>query len=265
MVRIAMAIIMAAVTFAAIWFLSAPSFDILVAVIVGFGLWEYGRMFLKDAFERLTMLAAGVLVALAMLFCPEASEASVLILPFALFLVALVVMRRSETLAGSAEKIGLAMTGIIYLGIAFPFFGWLRGMYFGRELVLLAIAPACLCDTFAYIAGKTVGKRKFAPLVSPNKTMEGFAGAFVGSVVGVFLVRWVLLPQITLAAALLFAAMVWFSSPFGDLFESLLKRSAGVKDSGNMIPGHGGVLDRLDALIFTAPVTYVFAKFILGF
>ncbi len=134
----------------------------------------------------------------------------------------------------------------------------------GQSIVLLVLAPACLCDTFALIAGKAFGRHKFAPLVSPQKTVEGFIGALFGSVLGVAAIKWLLIPDINWYLVLGLAVVIWITSPFGDLVESMLKRSCGVKDSGVIIPGHGGILDRLDALIFTGPAAYVYMKYVVG-
>ena len=130
----------------------------------------------------------------------------------------------------------------------------------GQYLVLLAIVPACLCDTFAYVAGKSFGKKKFAPMVSPNKTMEGYYGALVGALVGAFAVKLIFFREMHFAWVVGLALVLWVVSPFGDLIESFMKRSIGVKDSGTLIPGHGGILDRLDALIFTAPAAFLYFK-----
>jgi phosphatidate cytidylyltransferase len=98
-----------------------------------------------------------------------------------------------------------------------------------------------------------------APTVSPNKTIEGFFGALVGSAVGTFGIVLMGLKWMPLWQAAVLTLVMWWVSPMGDLVESMLKRSAGVKDSGTIIRGHGGVMDRLDALVFAAPMVYAFA------
>ena len=132
-----------------------------------------------------------------------------------------------------------------------------------RWVLLLAMVPACLCDVFGLIAGKCVGRHKLAPMVSPNKTVEGLIGALAGSMLGAFAVRYAILPELSALAVAGLAVVIWISSPFGDLVESLMKRSCGVKDSGAIIPGHGGVLDRLDALVFTGPAAYAYVKYVI--
>ena len=263
MTRIVTAIALGAAVVAAVWWLPAAYFNLLILAVASLGLLELAGIYLPDRVERCSSVAAGAAVSAAVLF-GEGFGFALLALPAVFFALSLLFMRRTPELTGVAQRLGIASMGILYVGVSFSFWGPLRELSFGRELVLLALAPACLCDTFAYVAGKTMGKHKFAPRVSPNKTMEGFFGALAGSLAGVFLVRWLLLPHITWQSAAAFAVLVWIVSPFGDLVESMLKRSAGVKDSGNLIPGHGGVLDRLDALIFTGPAAYAFARYIFG-
>ncbi|MFH0798964.1 MAG: phosphatidate cytidylyltransferase [Pseudomonadota bacterium] len=264
MLRIITAVILGALAIAVIWWLPGRLFNLLVVAIAALGLFEFSRIFIRDGVMRWATTLSGLALSAAMLFCPLSPESIVILLAALLFLMALLFMWRATDLTGIAEQLGLSILGIVYLGLAFPFWGWLRGLYWGRELVLLTLAPACLCDTFAFFAGKLFGKRRMSPLVSPNKTVEGFVGALVGSLVGTFLVRWLVLPQIAWQFALGLALVIWIISPMGDLIESMLKRSAGVKDSGSIIPGHGGVLDRLDALIFSGPAAYVFVKYVIG-
>lgn len=264
MIRIISALVMAVLIAAAVWTFPIWAFDVLLLLIVFAGLAEYVKMFFADKYERLAVIASGMCASASMLFSSADAEIVIIAVTGALFFLMLFFMWRTRELAHTAERIGLAAMGLLYIGVAFSFWGWLRALPFGRELVFLSLAPACLCDTFALIAGKNFGRSKFAPLVSPNKTMEGFFGALIGSFVGVMLIKWIMLKHIPFMDAAIFALVIWITSPFGDLVESLLKRSSGVKDSGNLIPGHGGILDRLDALIFTGPAAYVLAKYVMG-
>jgi phosphatidate cytidylyltransferase len=129
---------------------------------------------------------------------------------------------------------------------------------FGVFAVLWLILVVAFTDTFAYFSGKSFGKHKFSP-TSPNKTLEGvaggiIAGTIIGSVAGLYFNGFLY--------ALIVSFFVSFFSVFGDLFESYLKRKAGVKDSGNIFPGHGGIMDRLDGYLFGVVILYVGMKFI---
>ncbi len=113
-------------------------------------------------------------------------------------------------------------------------------------------------DTGAYIAGRFFGRHKLYPQVSPGKTLEGFFGGIVFAVLGACLARATFLPSLTLLDCLVLAPLADVAGVLGDLTESLLKRSASVKDSGRIFPGHGGILDRVDSLLFSAPLVYAY-------
>jgi phosphatidate cytidylyltransferase len=128
----------------------------------------------------------------------------------------------------------------------------------GTGWVVLAFVLTWANDTTAYFAGLLFGKHKLYERVSPKKTWEGFAGGAVGSLVGALVIRATMLQELPVPAALLLGLGAAVLGPLGDFTESLLKRAAGVKDSGKLIPGHGGLLDRIDALLFVVPWVYLF-------
>ncbi len=155
-----------------------------------------------------------------------------------------------------------ARSGAILLGVVAC--GWcltrhLEVVYIaqGAGGILLLLGPIWACDSGAYFVGRAIGKRPLAPVVSPNKTWEGAVGGFVASVAAAVAVGHLALdlPVLTGVGA---GAIIGVFGQFGDLAESALKRGAGVKDSGRLIPGHGGLLDRLDSLTFAAPALYYF-------
>ena len=115
-------------------------------------------------------------------------------------------------------------------------------------------------DTGAYYTGRAFGQHKMAPKISPGKTWEGAAGGFLASLLAACLSHFTFFPQLSLVAALPLAAAMNVLGVLGDLTESALKRGAGAKDAANILPGHGGLLDRLDSLLFNAPLIYYFAK-----
>ncbi len=126
----------------------------------------------------------------------------------------------------------------------------------GRYVLLLAGVVTWGNDTMAYFGGKTFGRHKMYPAVSPNKTWEGSVSGMIGSVAGALLIRALLLPDITLPSLVGFALVGGALGQVGDLVESLFKRTWGVKDSGDLLPGHGGFLDRIDAFLFVAPMAW---------
>lgn len=164
--------------------------------------------------------------------------------------------------------------GILYVGATLSFAYGLRyhrfaiGALAGSALVLLPVVLTWGSDTGAYFVGRAFGKRKLIPSVSPGKTVAGAVGGLIATVVVAYLYsRFALRPAAQLAlspwGAVIFGTLISIAAQVGDLAESLLKREADVKDSSRLIPGHGGVLDRVDSLLFTLPVGYLLADLLL--
>lgn len=166
------------------------------------------------------------------------------------------------------EQVTVAFFGIFYLAVMLSYLYQVRSMTDGKYLVWLIVLSSWGCDTFAYCAGMLFGKHKLTPLLSPKKTIEGAVGgvagaALLGAVFGaVFGARMdeIVNPPVACAVACAIAAVI---SQIGDLAASAIKRNHDVKDYGHLIPGHGGVLDRFDSMIFTAPAIF-FALTFLG-
>ena len=160
-------------------------------------------------------------------------------------------------------RVAHLVTGFIYGSVGLIATCALRQMPQGLMWVISALVITWANDTSAYFAGRFLGRHKLYPAVSPNKTWEGFVGGLVGSVGGMFVSR-LLFPVFTPMDCLFLGIFGGILGPIGDLCESMLKRAYGVKDSGRAIPGHGGVLDRIDALLFNAPLVFVYLNFIRG-
>lgn len=160
-----------------------------------------------------------------------------------------------RTLAGVA--------GPFYIGCLLATLAMLRrdGGEDGGKLVFMSFTFSWLADTGGYFFGRFLGKTKLYEAVSPKKTRAGFVGALVGACVGASLASLWYLPRLPLLHALLLALFAGAVGQLGDLVESLLKRSTGIKDSGGIVPGHGGMLDRIDALIVVSPIVYLFASY----
>lgn len=159
----------------------------------------------------------------------------------------------------SAAEAALLLMGLLYVPVLLVHLVWLHGLPDGVKWIFLLLIIVMSGDTAAFYTGCNLGKRKLYPIVSPNKSIEGAIGGLLGSLVGTFLAKGVFFPQLTVIDCFVLALVAGMLGQIGDLFESLLKRSFGVKDSGVIIPGHGGILDRLDSILFAAPVVYYYA------
>jgi phosphatidate cytidylyltransferase len=131
----------------------------------------------------------------------------------------------------------------------------------GREAALLLIVTVAISDTAQYYSGRLFGRRPLAPVISPKKTIEGAVGGLVGAALSLAIIGQWWLPQLGAPARIGLGLAVGAVGIIGDLFESLLKRSVGMKDASAVIPGHGGILDRIDALLFAGPVFYLFVRY----
>ncbi|MFL5322117.1 MAG: phosphatidate cytidylyltransferase [Myxococcaceae bacterium] len=156
------------------------------------------------------------------------------------------------------------ITGLIYGSLGLTAVSAIRNIHDGLWWVICTLAITWLNDTFAYFFGRFLGKRKLYPAVSPNKTWEGFFGGLLGSLVAMFVIRAVFFKHLSVQDCLALGVIGGTFGPVGDLCESMLKRAYGVKDSGKILPGHGGMLDRIDALIFNAPLVFVYIRFVKG-
>ncbi|KJS29376.1 MAG: hypothetical protein VR64_20885 [Desulfatitalea sp. BRH_c12] len=148
----------------------------------------------------------------------------------------------------------------LFLSCLVPLYNDGQGIHWVFLLFLIIV----MGDTGAYYAGSYLGRHKLCPAVSPKKTIEGAVGGLTASLLIAFFYKLLFIPVLSVPAVLLFAAIVGAVGQVGDLFESEFKRAAGVKDSGRLLPGHGGFLDRIDALLFAIPTAYLLKEYLLS-
>lgn len=164
-------------------------------------------------------------------------------------------LEKHET--GDGNLLPAGMLGLCYVGLLYSMFVILAGHPNGGRVVGWLLAIVVATDTLAYFGGRTIGGAKLSPRISPNKTISGSICGFVGGLAAGIGAGIYLFPLAGYAELLVFAALASILSQFGDLAESAIKRIYGVKDSSALIPGHGGVLDRLDGLVFALPVGFI--------
>ena len=179
---------------------------------------------------------------------------------------ALVPLWRLGRIEDAAIRILAGIAGPLYVGGLVTMLALLRRDQgsIGPPYVLFTLMVAWLGDTGGYFAGRFLGKTKLYEAVSPKKTREGFAGSIVGSICGALLAHFWYLPSLPLGNGVVLAAFAGTLGQLGDLVESLLKRSTGIKDSGWIVPGHGGILDRIDALLVVSPIVYLYTVWFGG-
>jgi phosphatidate cytidylyltransferase len=160
-------------------------------------------------------------------------------------------------------RMALTAFGVVWVAIGFAFIVLLRELRHGMALAILMVACTVMNDTFAFFVGKTIGHYRLAPGISPNKSVEGAIGGLVGAVVAALIVR-IYSDWMPTRDAVVIGLLIGIIGQWGDLFESAVKRDFKVKDSGRILPGHGGILDRFDSMLFAGVATYWLSVALLG-
>lgn len=246
----------------AIWLLTEyvpdPLFNGFIVAVAAVGLYEYFTMALPDRPVEAAMgVVWGIVVAGGVVWAaPEVWGASLSLAVIGGFVVLLF---GTADLPSAAQRLGLSLLGVLYVGFFTPHFVLLRGTEDGWRWVLLTVFVAMGSDTGGYFAGRYAGRHRLAPVISPGKTTEGALGAVAGAVLVAWVCRAMFFAALGVREATALGVAVSLLAQLGDLCESALKRAFGAKDSGWIIPGHGGILDRLDSLLFPIVFTYYYA------
>jgi phosphatidate cytidylyltransferase len=186
----------------------------------------------------------------------------VVLIVVAMALIALSLALRADNLRAGILRAAFLLLGVVYIFGCWRFAPLLAGQ--NRYWLLYALVLNWIGDIGAYYIGRALGRHKLAPIVSPGKSWEGSAASLAASLIfGFCFLRWAI-PSVPPAVSLALTAVANVAGQFGDLCESALKRGAGVKDSGTLLPGHGGWLDRVDSTLFTLPVVYLYVAAYLG-
>jgi len=240
-------------------------FFVLVTATALLALAEFYRLHFREGSDRAaTGLGLGLTgLLLASLQWPGIiSERSIFLLAVAVVLTYRLVSPREVT-QGLVDS-AVLLFGVLYIGLTMGCLLLTRALSNGEFLIFFLLLITWAGDTGAYYAGISLGRRKLAPVISPNKTVEGLIGGLMLAVLVSVGARFWFLPSFSLADCLATGLLLTGAGVLGDLAESALKRSAGVKDSGSLIPAHGGMLDRLDSLLFTAPAFYYYVTLVKG-
>jgi phosphatidate cytidylyltransferase len=238
-----------------------PIYTAAVALLLALGAAEICRAAGLRASDPLAIVSAAITAALAIVtHIEQDAQAAVLA---ALVITALVVeVLRGEVERGFARG-SAAIAACVYVGLLGSYLVALRRLDDGRDWVLLMLFTTFATDTGAYAVGRAFGRRKLAPRVSPGKTVAGAVGGLAAGALAAVGLTIVLDLQVALPQMAGVGALAAVAAQAGDLTESLLKRALGVKDMGRIFPGHGGVLDRLDSILFVAPVLYLMVRWII--
>ena len=258
MTRVLSGVVLGAVALALIWFLSSIALLGVALAVAAMAFHEYDRIVdaIGAKLPYWTTLLATLLVCSMVPFQWVDLES---VLAAALLLIALNVLASDRVGAPLLADTAAAVLAPVYIGVSL---GCLVGVHaiVGKEGVLLLIATVAVSDTAQDYTGRTLGRTPLAPLRSPKKTREGALGGFVIAPLFLGVAGYYWLPDFSWYWHASVGIGIVVAGIIGDLFESMLKRAADMKDSGTLIPGHGGVLDRIDALLFAAPVFYFFLR-----
>ncbi len=235
-------------------------FAVLVTLV---GALELGAMTLKDERPLRAWLVIASMATTAVIVFTTRADALLTLLFGIVVTGALAALARPDPMSAASGRMGWLIAGPFYVGGALAAIAKLHHFENGGTWVLLSMALAWGSDTGGYFAGRAFGRHKLYEKVSPKKTVEGAIGGLATVVGFALVIRWLWLPALPWMHAVILALVAGAVGQAGDLCISVIKRSTGVKDSGHIIPGHGGLLDRIDALMFTAIVTLLYAYWVL--
>ena len=238
---------------------------ICVHLAVVIGLVEFYWITLRDdpVWMRVLGVVLGLVTSATMVWCPR-PEATTAMLTIATLTATLLHLVRFGDLPTAAARAGLMVFGLLYVALLLTPIALLKRLPQGSDWIFLVLTVTWFSDTGAYFSGRALGRHKLYPAISPGKSIEGAVGGLLSSVGAAVLANLWYMPELGWVDGVLIASVGGALGQAGDLVESMIKRGYGVKDSGWILPGHGGLLDRIDALLFSAPYTYLYATFVMG-
>jgi len=255
--RVLSALVLLPAVIGTVWFLPPLATLVLASIAALLAFVEYAAIAAALG-THVPRVAAGAAVLAACAAVATGSGAADIVLMTTVIVIGSLAVASGQPGPAILRDTAASVLPVAYIGLPLGALAAVRAVA-GREAVLLLMAVIVISDSAQYYTGRALGRRSLAPTISPRKTVEGAIGGVVlGTLAMAAGGRWVF--QSPLWTLAMLGAVISLLGIVGDLFESLLKRSAGVKDSAHLIPGHGGVLDRIDSWLFAAPVYYAFVK-----
>ncbi|GAA0078049.1 phosphatidate cytidylyltransferase [Clostridium sp. CTA-5] len=243
-------------------FLGGIYLKTFVILLSAMGLWEFYEALKNAKFKPVSLI--GYLLLIAYYFLNNDFNIMMYVIIFAMFILLIIPV---INLKYTFIDVSLTLLGFIYAGILFSFVYLVNTKPNGEFLVWLIFIGSWMTDTSAYYAGRFFGKNKLCPKVSPKKTIEGSIGGLLGSILFCGIFGFIVNNYqfiMPLYHYLIIGALCGVFSQFGDLVASSIKRYVGIKDYSNLIPGHGGILDRFDSILFSATVLFYYLTFIVN-
>lgn len=234
-------------------------FNATMAIVAVLALYEFLDLGKHKGYELPVPLCIVIMLILIAAFVVEDISVEFGVFAALLIIPASYVFSRRKPLEDSLPSSAIAVLATTYVGMLSGSLIRLRNDFpVGWKLVFFLLLVVWLGDSGAYYVGKTFGRHKLSPRISPKKTVEGLAGGMATSVIAAVVIHFTFFPEFPLFHAIIAGVILSFAGVVGDLAESMWKRSAAVKDSGTLLPGHGGFLDRFDSILFTAPILYCY-------
>jgi phosphatidate cytidylyltransferase len=274
MKRILTAAVILPVLLFSIWTETPYFFVALAAVATILALGEFYNLAAKIGCP--THPALGFVAALTVIGCfvLERADWVVAVLAALVMSTLAVALGRPDQMKKSLVTVAATVSGVVYVAVLAGCLVGVRMMSdsltqpltprLSSKLLTMFFAMVVFADTGAYYTGRLLGRHKLAPRISPGKTIEGAVGGLIAAIAAGPLSRLVFYPEISIVHALVLGGLIGVLGPVGDLSESMLKRGADVKDSGKLLPGHGGMLDRVDSVLFCAPLLYYYTRLFIA-
>ena len=255
--RIYTVLVLAPLLYAVIRYLPPLAFSGVVVLAGALALFEFYRLCFSDR-SHSWLIGIGLTGFAALILGTHRPDIIVPSLLATLVGIISVPLLSRSPLEQSLRDGAMTLFGVLYLGLTLGPLSMTRLLPLGEWLIFFLLLVTWASDTGAYYVGTVYGRHRLAPTISPKKTVEGLVGGLIGAIIVAYAVRWWFLPELSSFDCLVLATLLTITGLWGDLTESAMKRSVGMKDSGGILPGHGGMLDRLDSLLFTAPAFYYY-------